>query len=158
MQLQIEPMDSNNAKMFIIKFLGIMFLLYVLLYVVTTELPWIDYLRAGDDVVIVEAQVENIYMKHSTKSGCSLTIVHYTVGQKEYTEEIPSDIRDLSQNTIKVAVKKSDPESVLRDCFVIPVLWEFNAVMAIFSTICLIVSFIIYKKIKEDFKDYKIPV
>lgn len=151
---------DNKSKLFFVKLLGIICIVYIILSVCVIEKPWIYYLCGMDEVVYIDAQIEGIKLEYNPegKSGTYQTTLSYTINQKDYIENIRSDIRDLSKKTIQIAIKNNNPDRVMRSQFVIPLLWEPELIRIFFFLIFLVLDIFIYKKIKGEMNDYKISV
>ncbi len=150
---------ENKTIISALKIMLFICLSYIILFLASYELSWLLYLGKFDEVIGIEASIEEISANHYQNSRFTVyqTRVKYYYNEKVYEEKILSDIRDWKNDNIYVYIEKNHPRRIYRGRFILIPLSPGSIGVIVALVVSLVIFYTIYKIKNTEISDYKIP-
>ncbi len=125
--------------------------------IVSFELDWLMYLVKRNNLVQVEAIVENVEYQKRVRGGRYKTSIKYSYKESVFSQNIDTDIRDINEEFIYVYIDKENPKKIYRgQIILLPYSTDTTlTVLLVFVEFLAVCWLHIIRK--KEINDYKIP-
>ena len=125
--------------------------------IVSFEFDCLMYLVKKNNLVQIEATIENIEYQKRVRGGRYETKIDYFYEGEAFSQNIDTDIRDINEMNIYVYIDKENPEKVYRGQILLPAHSTDTIFMFLFILVeGLAIGWLHIIK-KNEVEDYKIP-